>query len=354
MEPARDTVILGHGDYRNRMEKVTAGVPSALSSVTASPDRLGLARWLVDSSNPLTARVIVNRYWQMYFGIGLVKTSEDFGYQGEAPSHPELLDWLATEFIRTGWDVKRMQRLIVTSSAYRQSSVSTPALLERDPENRLIARASRFRLPAESIRDNALAASGLLNPKIGGPSVFPYQPDGLWEELTTGGEYSAQVYSQSHGEDLYRRSMYTFWKRTVPPPALTVFDAPDRDKCTVRRMMTNTPMQALVLMNDPTYVEAARGLAERALRHAAANPAECAAFAFRLATSRDPSESERRLLVDLAARSIARYRREPEAARKLLEVGERKADSRLDPAELAGWTIIASVVLNLDETITRE
>jgi hypothetical protein len=247
-----------------------------------------------------------------------------------------------------------MQRLIVTSAAYRQSSASTAAMLERDPENRLLGRASRFRLPAESIRDNALAASGLLNPKIGGPSVFPYQPDGLWEELTTGAEYTAQVYTQSHGEDLYRRSMYTFWKRTVPPPALTVFDAPDRDKCTVRRTMTNTPMQALVLMNDPTYVEAARALAERALRQAPNSPEQRAALVFRLATSRDPSDSERRVLVDLAALNIARYRREPEEARKLLGVGEAKADGRMDAAELAGWSIVASVVLNLDETITKE
>ncbi len=346
MEPARDTFILAHGDYRSRMEKVAPGVPAALSPspVTVPPDRLGLARWLVDSSNPLTARVIVNRYWQMYFGTGLVKTAEDFGSQGEPPSHPELLDWLATEFIRTGWDIKRMQRLIVTSAAYRQSSASTAAMLERDPENRLLARASRFRLPAESIRDNALAASGLLNPKIGGPSVFPYQPAGLWEEITTGAEYTAQVYTQSHGEDLYRRSMYTFWKRTVPPPALTVFDAPDRDKCTVRRTMTNTPMQALVLMNDPTYVEAARALAERALSTKPPNrPEQRAALVFRLATSRDPSDSERRVLVDLAALNIARYRREPEEARKLLGVGEAKADGRMDAAELAGWSIVASV-----------
>jgi hypothetical protein len=356
MEPARDTFILAHGDYRGKLEKVTPGVPSALSSFTANvpPGRLGLAQWLVDSANPLTARVIVNRYWQMYFGTGLVKTAEDFGSQGEAPSHPELLDWLATEFIRTGWDVKKMQRLIVTSATYRQSSASTPAMLERDPENRLLARASRFRLSAEAIRDNALAASGLLNLKIGGPSVFPYQPAGLWEEITTGAVYSAQVYSQSHGEDLYRRTMYTFWKRTVPPPALTVFDAPDRDKCTVRRMMTNTPMQALVLMNDPTYVEAARALAERAIRGAAKSPGERAALVFRLATSRDLSDSERRVLVELADRNIARYRREPAEARKLLGVGEAKADQQMDAAELAGWTIVASVVLNLDETITKE
>ena len=200
----------------------------------------------------------MNRYWQMYFGTGIVKTAEDFGSQGEPPSHPELLDWLATEFIRSKWDVRAMQRLIVTSAAYRQSSRVTPELLEKDPENRLLARGPRFRLPAEMVRDNALAVSGLLNPPVGGPSVFPYQPKGLWEEMAFGDGFSAQTYVQSHGQDLYRRSMYTFWKRTVPPAQMSVFDAPDREKCTARRTVTNTPLQALVLLNDPTYVEAAR------------------------------------------------------------------------------------------------
>ena len=356
MEKPRDTFVLARGDYRNKTEKVTPGVPSALSPATsdAAPNRLGLAKWLVDPSNPLTARVAVNRYWQMYFGVGLVKTSEDFGSQGEAPSHPELLDWLATEFVRTGWDVKKMQRLIVTSAAYRQASAVTPELLEKDPENRLLARGPRFRLQAEMIRDNALAAAGLLAEMAGGPSVFPYQPEGLWEELSVGDVYSAQVYSQSHGKDLYRRSVYTFWKRTVPPAALATFDAPGREKCIVRRMPTNTPMQALALMNDPTFVEAARAVAQRAMKEAGADPAGRADFVFRLATSRKPSQSEQRTLVDLARRNIARYSRDPEAARKLLHTGESQADSKLDPAELAGWTTVASVALNLDETITKE
>ena len=229
------------------------------------PTRLSLAKWLVDPAHPLTARVAVNRFWQMYFGTGIVKTQEDFGVQGEPPVHPELLDWLATEFIRTGWDTRAMQRLIVTSATYRQSSKVTAALLEKDPENRLLARASRLRLPAEMIRDTALAASGLLNGEIGGPSVFPYQPRGLWEEMAFGEGFSAQAYEQSHGKDLYRRGMYTFWKRTVPPASLATFDAPDREKCTARRALTNTPLQALVLMNDPTYVEAARAMAQRVL-----------------------------------------------------------------------------------------
>ncbi|PYV36714.1 MAG: hypothetical protein DMG09_16520, partial [Acidobacteria bacterium] len=246
MPKPRETFVLGRGDYRNRTDKVTPGVPSVLPPLPndAAPNRLTLARWLVDPAHPLTARVIVNRYWQMYFGVGIVKTAGDFGSQGEPPVHPELLDWLATEFIRTKWDIRGMQRLIVTSATYRQSSKVTPELVEKDPENRLLARGPRFRLPAETVRDNALALSGLLNREIGGPSVFPYQPAGLWEEMAFGDGFSAQSYKPSTGKDLYRRSMYTFWKRTVPPPSLAIFDAPDREKCTARRTLTNTPLQA--------------------------------------------------------------------------------------------------------------
>ena len=267
MKKPRDTFVLARGDYRNQTEKVQPGVPAMLPPLPdgAPLNRLTLARWLVEPGHPLTARVAVNRFWQMYFGTGIVKTQEDFGVQGEPPSHPELLDWLATEFVRTGWDIRAMQRLIVTSATYRQSSKVTPALLEKDPENRLLARGPRLRLPAEMIRDTALAASGLLNDEIGGPSVLPYQPKGLWEEMAFGDGFSAQAYEQSHGPDLYRRGMYTFWKRTVPPASLATFDAPDREKCTARRALTNTPLQALALMNDPTYVEASRALAQRAL-----------------------------------------------------------------------------------------
>ena len=256
--------MLARGDYRNQTEKVQPGVPAMLPPLPSRARRsIGstLAKWLVQPGHPLTSRVAVNRFWQMYFGHGIVKTQEDFGVQGEPPVHPELLDWLATEFVRTGWDMKAMQRLIVTSATYRQSSRVTPALLEKDPENRLLARGPRFRLPAEMIRDTALAVSGLLNDEIGGPSVLPYQPTGLWEELAFGDGFSAQTYEQSHGKDLYRRGMYTFWKRTAPPASLATFDAPDREKCTGRRALTNTPLQALVLLNDPTYVEAARALA---------------------------------------------------------------------------------------------
>jgi hypothetical protein len=290
----------------------------------------------------------------MYFGLGIVKTQEDFGAQGEPPVHPELLDWLATEFIRTGWDIRAMQRLIVTSATYRQSSAATPALLDKDPENRLLARGARVRLPAEMIRDTALAASGLLNREIGGPSVLPYQPKGLWEEMAFGEGFSAQSYEQSHGKDLYRRGLYTFWKRTVPPASMATFDAPDREKCTARRGLTNTPLQALALLNDPTYVEAARALAQRALREGGTGDASRLALAFRLATARRPTNQETGVLEALLAKARAAFRRNRQAALDLLSVGESPRDTRWDAAELAAWTTVASAILNLDETITKQ
>ena len=356
MEKPRATAILARGDYRNRGEIVTPGVPGVLPPLPANApaNRLTLARWLVSPANPLTSRVAVNRYWQMYFGIGIVKTAEDFGSQGDPPSNQALLDWLATEFQRTHWDVKAMQRLIVTSATYRESSRVTPDLLERDPENRLLARGPRFRLPAEMIRDNALAASGLLNTAIGGASVFPYQPKGLWEETSYGDVFTAQHYTPSHGEDLYRRSMYTFWKRTSPPPALTTFDAPNREKCTARRSVTNTPLQALVLLNDPAYVEAARVLAERTLREGGRDDARRIRFAFRLATARTPTPQELTVLRGLQRQELAEYREHKDEAGKLLAVGEAPLDPKLDAPELAAWTTVASAILNLDETVTKE
>jgi hypothetical protein len=356
MDKPRETFILGRGDYRNKTEKVNAGVPAILPPLPkdAPTSRLTLAKWLVDAAHPLTARVAVNRYWQMYFGHGIVKTSEDFGSQGEPPMHAELLDWLATEFIHTGWDVKAMQRLIVTSASYRQSSKTNRLLIEKDPENRWLARGPRFRLPAEMIRDNALAASGLLNDAIGGGSVFPYQPKGLWEEMAFGDGFSAQVYKQSSGKDLYRRSLYSFWKRTVPPPSLVTFDAPDREKCTGRRALTNTPLQALVLMNDPTYVEAARMLAQRALREGGKDVSSRIVYAFRLATARKPTAAEGRVLRELLQQQLANYRNDKNAADALLRIGESSYDKQIDAAELASWTMVASVILNLDETIIKE
>lgn len=359
MEKPRETFILARGDYRNKTEKVTPGVPGVLPPLSEEftqgkpPNRLALARWLVHPKNPLTARVNVNRYWQMYFGEGLVKTSENFGSQGEPPTHPELLDWLATEFVRTQWDIRAMQRLIVTSATYRQSSKLTAALLEKDPENRLLARGPRSRLPAEMIRDNALAAGGLLNREIGGRSVFPYQPKGLWEEMAIGEGFSAQEYTPSSGKDLYRRSMYTFWKRTVPPTMLATFDAPDREKCTTRRPLTNTPLQALALMNDPTFVEAARALAQRTLQEAAGDPKRLD-FAFLIATARRPEPEERRVLERLLRQQRVKFKQDPAAAAQLLSVGESPWNRTLGAAELAAWTTLASAILNLDETITKE
>jgi hypothetical protein len=321
---------------------------------SAPLNRLTLARWLVQPGHPLTSRVAVNRFWQMYFGIGIVKTQEDFGVQGEPPVHPELLDWLATEFVRTGWDVREMQKLLVTSATYRQASQVPKTLAERDPENRLLARGPRLRLPAEMIRDTALAVSGLLNGDIGGPSVQPYQPKGLWEEMAFGDGFSAQSYEQSHGKDLYRRGMYTLWKRTVPPASLATFDAPDREKCTARRAMTNTPLQALALLNDPTYVEAARALAQRALLEGGKDDKARIAFAFRLATARPPTGKESAVLRGLLKGRLALYKKDRPSALKLVSVGEAHRDRLLDPAELAAWTTVTSAILNLDETMTKQ
>ena len=356
MKKPRETFVLGRGQYDNPKDKVSANVPAFLPPMAPGlpMNRLGLARWLVDPRNPLPARVAVNHFWQEYFGVGIVKTAEDFGSQGEQPSNPLLLDWLATEFVRTGWDVKAMQRLIVTSATYKQASRVTPELAERDPENRLLARGPRFRLPAELIRDNALSVSGLLDNRIGGPSVSPYQPKGLWEEMAFGEGYTGQIYSQSTGKDLYRRSMYTVWKRTVPPPALVTFDAPDREKCTARRSVTNTPLQALVLLNDPTYVEASRFLAARMLTQGGKTAAARIDYAFRLATGRAPDAQERAILLEQAQEAIANYSQHPDEAKELLAVGDSKSDPRLNPKELAAWTTVAGVILNLDETITKE
>ncbi|MCI0362112.1 MAG: PSD1 and planctomycete cytochrome C domain-containing protein [Planctomycetaceae bacterium] len=363
----RDTFLLVRGAYDKKGDKVAAAVPSFLPPLAEGlpSNRLGLARWLVDESNPLTARVTVNRYWQLLFGTGLVKTAEDFGTQGELPSHPELLDWLAVEFRgqdpgarsqEPGWDVKRLVRRMASSAAYRQSSAVTPALAAKDPENRLLARGPRFRLQAEFIRDQALFVSGLYDGRIGGRSVSPYQPSGLWEELMSradGDNWTAQKYSQDHGADLYRRTMYTFWKRTCPPPSLATLDAPDRETCTVRRSRTNTPLQALVLMNDPTYVEAARKFAERILREGGDSTSERLSFAFRTVLSRMPTSAELAVLARVLERQTAAYRENPAAAKQLLAAGESPADAEIDPAELAAWAMVASAILNTDEALTK-
>lgn len=350
--PTRETHLLIRGQYNNPGEKVDPGVPTHLFpwSDGLPANRLGLAKWLMDPRHPLTSRVVVNQYWQRLFGTGLVKTSEDFGSQGDWPSHPELLDWLATEFIRTGWDVKPMHRLIVTSSTYRQDSIVTPTLRERDPENRLLARGPRFRLDAENIRDVAMAAGGLLNSKVGGPSVFPYQPPGLWGQVSFEG---TRDYVQSTGPENYRRGLYTYWRRSIPYAAFTIFDAPSREVCVIRRPRTNTPLQALALLNDPVYIEAARGLAQRLLKEGGSTAADRIRYAFRLVLGRSPSEAEVRLLEAACQREFRRFADDREAANRLIHVGASTPTVEVDIAELAAWTVVANTLLNLDETITK-
>ncbi len=349
MPTPRPAHVLIRGQYDRPGERVEPGAPAVLSPWPRGerPDRLGFARWLVAADNPLTARVAVNRMWQMLFGAGIVKTVDDFGAQGEWPSHPELLDWLAVEFRESGWDGKRLLRLLVTSAAYRQSSRLSPELLKRDPENRLMSRGPRLRLAAEMIRDQALAASGLLAERLGGPSVKPYQPAGLWRELAD------TEYRRDHGEALYRRGLYVFWKRTVAPPSLVTFDAAGRETCSVRETRTNTPLQALNLLNDVTYVEAARVLAQRVLREAATDESRLT-LAFRLVLARPPRAAERAVLLAGLHRHRAHYAREAGEAKKVVAAGEAPVDAAQDAAELAAYTATASVILNLDEAITRE
>jgi hypothetical protein len=346
----RKTRMLMRGQYDQPGEEVSAGVPAFLSQLPddVSANRLALAQWLVQDDHPLTARVAVNRYWQMIFGAGLVKTSEDFGSQGQWPSHPELLDELAIAFRTGGWDVKQLLKEIVLSKTYQQMSSLTPQLREKDPYNRLLARAPRTRLQAELVRDNALAISGLLVNRVGGPSVYPSQPDGLWRQVSHFGygAFTAQAYFPDDGEPTFRRSMYTFWKRTAPPPGMAIFDAPTRETCTVRRSNTNTPLQALVLLNDPQYLDAARALARRMITDGGAAVEGRIDHAFRLATARRATAPELKVLVQALERERARFSTESDAAKSLLQ-----ADGS---AELAAYTMVASTILNLNETITKQ
>ncbi|MCA9269008.1 MAG: DUF1553 domain-containing protein, partial [Planctomycetales bacterium] len=311
-------------------------------------DRLALARWLVDGRHPLTARVTVNRIWQHYFGVGFVKTPEDFGSQGEPPTHPQLPDWLAVEFVKSGWDMKRLHRLIVTSAVYRQSSHVTPALAARDPQNVLLARGPRFRLSAFALRDQALALSGLLVEQMGGPPVQPYQPDGVWQDFSLG----KIKYEQDHGDKLYRRSLYTFWRRSVGPTML--FDVSDRLVCNVRPRRTNTPLHALTMLNDVTYVEAARKFGERMVTEGGDLPAERLAWGFRLATARHPQAAELDVLERSLTRARTKFTADAAAAKALLGVGESPHNERLPPAELAAYATVAEVIMNLDEVVTKE
>ncbi len=361
MPKPRETYVLDKGLYDKRGEVVLANVPAKLPALGADQpaNRLGLAKWLTDRNNPLTARVTVNRIWQQFFGMGLVKTSEDFGVQSEQPVHPELLDWLAAEFMDSGWDVKHVMRLIVTSSTYRQSSrnrevalsatdSSPTTLYARDPENRLLARGPRYRLPAWMLRDQALAVSGLLVPKFGGPAVKSYQPDGVWEEATFGNK----KYQRDGGESLYRRSLYTFWRRIVGPTMF--FDNATRQVCTVKQFRTNTPLHALLTLNDVTYVEAARVLAERILLTTGPEPAERLRAVYRRILARDPSPIELQTLLAGAERMKQQFAANPEAAKKFITAGAAPRNEQLDPIDHATWTAISLGVLNLDETLTKE
>jgi len=352
----RPTHVLMRGAYDRKGERVGPASPAALPPMPAGrrpdrPDRLDLARWLVSPENPLPARVVMNRWWQGLLGTGLVRTTEDFGTQGEAPSHPELLDWLAREFIESGWDQKRMVRLLVTSATYRQASRVRPEALARDPDNRLLSRSPRLRWSAEILRDQALSASGLLVETVGGPSVKPYHPPGLYEQVVAGS--SANTYEQDHGPALYRRTLYTYWKRSVPNPALLLFDRPFRETCVTRRSRTSTPLQALNLLNDPTYVEAARNLAQRSM-HEHADPGRRLESAFLRVVGRYPSSQEVQVLLGGLERTRKAFAGDPGAASALLAVGESQAEPSLNPVELASWTLAVGTLLNLEETLTRQ
>jgi hypothetical protein len=354
MPKPRDCYILIRGQYDHPGAKVTAAVPAVFPPIPAGypNNRLGLAEWIVSPDNPLTARVTVNRMWERLFGTGIVATSEDFGTRSEFPSHPELLDWLATELQRLHWNMKAMWKELVMSRTYRQSSDVSEALVKLDPNNRLLARGPRFRLSAEVLRDQALEAAGLLREKIGGPSVRPYQPAGVWDEVSVYG--NLHNYMHDADPDLHRRSLYTIWKRTAAPPDMTLFDAPSRETCVVRRARTDTPLQALVLMNDETYVEAARGLAQRMIEKGGSSVKGRIDYAFRTVLARDPQPDELQILSREIARHEKHYQGDVKDAKKLISIGDLKADPKLPPAEVAAYTLVASTILNLDETLTKE
>ena len=354
-ETPRGAYILHRGEYTKRREQVKPNTPDVLPPMPAdaSPNRMALANWLTAPQHPLTSRVAINRLWQQVFGTGIVKTAEDFGSQGERPSHPQLLDWLATEFIQTDWDIKRMVRLLVTSATYKQTANVTDQVLDKDPDNRLYARGPRYRLDAEMIRDQALAVSGLLHQKIGGPSVKPPQPDGLWNAVAYTDSNTARFVQDEGKDKVHRRSLYTFWKRTAPPPQMAIMDAPSREVCTIRRERTNTPLQALMLMNDPQFLEAARALAERILKEGGPTIQEQLAFGFELATARLPDEREISILQSTLENHLSQFQSDPESAQQLIKIGESMASESIETIKLAAWTMIANLILNLDEVLTK-
>ncbi|MFK7849344.1 MAG: PSD1 and planctomycete cytochrome C domain-containing protein [Akkermansiaceae bacterium] len=351
-EKPRETFILENGQFDQPGKKVVPRTPEILPPFDDYPqNRLGLSQWLIAPENPLFARVTVNRIWQQFFGKGLVKTADNFGLQGEAPTHPDLLDWLANDFRDNGWDIRQLIRKIVLSSTYRQNSRHRLNL--DDPDNILLARAPSFRLPAETIRDQALAVSGLLSRKIGGPSVMPYQPTGIWEDLNAPRSH-AEIYKPASGPDLYRKSLYTYWRRAAMHPSLAVFDAPNREVCTVVRPTTNTPLQALALLHDPTFIESARKLAEHILSQDLSSPKNNISLALRSTVSREPTNKEIEILFRTYQERFAQYQKEPSSANKLLSVGESSFDSSLNRAELAALADVCVVILNLSETVTRK
>jgi hypothetical protein len=351
--PPRVMRVLPRGNWMDDSGPIVApDVPASLPPLGIKDrraSRLDLARWLVSGRNPLVARVMVNRLWRLAFGQGLVTTADDFGSQGTWPTHPELLDWLACEFVDSGWDVRSMLKRIVMTAAYRQTSHPRPADQQHDPANRWLARQNAFRLDAELVRDNALSISGLLSARIGGPSVKPYQPAGYWVFLN----FPKREYYADHGPNEYRRGLYTYWQRTFLHPSLLAFDASTREECVVQRPRSNTPLQALVLLNDPTYVEAARVLAARLFREAGSDPSARLDRAFRLALARPPRAEEVAVLTQLLVEHRRQYQSDPAAARALLGIGDEPVPAGLDPTELASWTSVMRVILNLHETITR-
>jgi hypothetical protein len=337
-------------DQPDKSEVLKPGVPQSVDKAGGDfePNRIGLAKWLLDPSHPLTARVTVNRIWQHFFGIGLVKTSENFGVQGEPPSHRQLLDWLAREFVDGGWDLKALQKTIVMSATYRQSSVANKQAIAKDPDNRLLSRGPRYRMSSFMLRDQALSTSGLLVNKMYGEPVKPYMPPKIWKSI------SNNAYKQDKGAKLYRRSLYTYWRRTIPPPTMMTFNSANREFCSVREERTNTPLQALTMMNNITFVESSRLIAERMLKQGGKTASEQVGFLYEHLLCRPPSRLElQRLAADYEAYA-ADFKDRPEATKELLKVGERKHDATLDPVQLAAATMVASTVLNLDETMTLE
>jgi hypothetical protein len=362
----RDAFVLIRGEYDKRGDKVEAALPAFLPRLPegTKADRLLLAKWIASRDNPLTARVWVNRMWERFFGTGLVKTSENLGSQAEYPSHPELLDWLAAEFMEAGsmpavngqparpWDMKAFLKMVLMSSVYRQQTLVTSEKLAKDPANRLLARAPRIRLPGEAVRDAALAASGLLVPMIGGPSVRPWMPDGVWDETSKYGDLRG--YKADTGAGRYRRTMYTIWKRTAGPPTMLLFDVPNRETCTVKRSRTNTPLQALALLNETTFVESAHGLGKRMLAEGGVTPAEKITYGFRLAIGREPTPAELATLVGGFEADLKRFTAEPAAAEHYASVGLVKRPEGVPAAEFAAYSLAANVIINLDEFVMRE